>query len=221
MKILILTESAGNPRSFPVEDMTELEETYPYLIREEYKHAVFWQLSYGNITTEELTSQACAYLTHWNPDLIIVHSGLNDCRPEAFTDFQKYIITNLSGRLAQYLKKYMYHPKLIKIRKIQRVSARRFRKTIKKLKLIFNDSNIIWLEISVDDSYDEIRPGVIRRMAKYNSILKEFYKDNVINLQAELSRENGFTTDKLHWNSTGHKLVARKLIEKINTLNIT
>ena len=93
MNFLILTESAGNPRSFPSSEVTQLEETYPYLIRALYKESNFWQLSYGNITTEQLCGQVISYLNHLNPDIIIVHSGLNDCRPEAFTEFQKNTVT--------------------------------------------------------------------------------------------------------------------------------
>ena len=96
MKILILAESASNPRSFPVDEIVHLEDTYPYQLRGEYKDAIFWQLSFGNITTEELCSQAIAYLIHWNPDIIIVHSGLNDCRPEPLTQFHKDLLKFLS-----------------------------------------------------------------------------------------------------------------------------
>jgi lysophospholipase L1-like esterase len=220
MKIIILTESAGNPRSFPIEDKTELEDTYPYLLKNKYNEAVFWQLSFGNITTEELISQACGYLTHWNPDLIIVHSGMNDCRPEAFTDFQKYIISNFSGRLFTYLKKFINNPKLINYRKVYRVSPKRFSKSMKKLKMIFNDSKIFWLEICADKSYEISRPGVLSRIDKYNNILKNFYKDDFVEIQSDLTEKNGFTTDKIHLNVNGHKIIANKLIEKITSLNL-
>lgn len=83
-KFLILTDSIGNPRVFPVDDIVELEETYPYILRNVYSESIFWQLSYGNLSTEELVNQAIGYLTQWEPDFIIIQSGINDCRPEAF-----------------------------------------------------------------------------------------------------------------------------------------
>ena len=91
-KILILTDSAANARTFPENEKVNLEETYPYLIRNEFKDSTFYQISFGNIETEKLCSQAIAYLSHWKPDIIIVDSGLNDCRPEAFSEFQKIVI---------------------------------------------------------------------------------------------------------------------------------
>src|SRR5947207_1162731 len=103
-KILLLTDSTANPRSFPVSMVVKLEETYPYLLRDEFRGAMFYQLSFGNITTEDLLSQATAYLTHWKPDLIIVHSGLADCRPEAFTHAQKAFISRLPGPFAKLKK---------------------------------------------------------------------------------------------------------------------
>ena len=95
-KILIITDSTANPRPFPEKEKTHLEETYPYLIKKEFKNSIFYQLTFGNIETEKLLSQAIGYLSHWKPDFIIVQSGLNDCRPEAFSEFQKIIILKFS-----------------------------------------------------------------------------------------------------------------------------
>ena len=105
-KFLILTDSISNPRSFPISSITTLEETYPYIIRNYYKDSTFWQLSFGNITTEQLFSQVISYLSHWEPDIIIIQSGINDCRPEAFTDFQKTLINKLSGPHFKHIKRF-------------------------------------------------------------------------------------------------------------------
>ena len=49
LKILVLTDSAANPRSFPPSMVVQVEETYPYLLRRAFPSAVFYQLSFGNI----------------------------------------------------------------------------------------------------------------------------------------------------------------------------
>ena len=100
-KILLLTDSAANPRSFPPSMVVKVEETYPYLLRNEFRAATFYQLSFGNITTEDLISQAMSYLSHWEPDFIIVQSGMSDCRPEAFTEAEKAVINRLPGPFRQ------------------------------------------------------------------------------------------------------------------------
>lgn len=217
MKFLILTESAGNPRSFPAADVTELEETYPYLLRAQFNGSTFWQLSYGNVITEQLCGQAIGYLNHWEPDVIIMHSGLNDCRPEAFSEFQKTVINKFSGRFFRYIKKYVFHPKLIKHRQKYRVSKRSFRKTLRKFKIIFPQSKIYWLEICAATGYEEIRPGVNKRMEDYNKIIQENYGNDFVPIHQNIDEVKGFNVDKLHWNKNGHKVVADILLEKINS----
>ena len=62
LKMMILIDSLGNPRSFPVETAVILDKTYLYKIREVFEDAIVWQLSYGNISIEELTNQVIGYL---------------------------------------------------------------------------------------------------------------------------------------------------------------
>ena len=217
MKFLILTESAGNPRSFPAADVTQLEETYPYLIRAQFNGSTFWQLSYGNVTTEQLCSQVIGYLNHWCPNVIIVHSGLNDCRPEAFTEFQKTVINKFSGRFFGRIKKYVYHPVLIKRRQVYRVSDISFRKTLKKFKLIFPQSKIYWLEICAGFGYEELRPGVTERIEEYNKIIEEIYCEDFVPVWQKMVEVNGFNVDNLHWNKRGHQAVAEILLERIHS----
>jgi lysophospholipase L1-like esterase len=83
-KIMILTDSLGNPRSFPSWEVFQVEETWPYLLKETFKQDVFWQLTLGDMTTAVLVNQPVAYLSHWKPDIIIVQSGINDCVPGTF-----------------------------------------------------------------------------------------------------------------------------------------
>ena len=214
-KFLILTDSIGNPRSFPASEITQLEETYPYILRDKFKDSTFWQLSYGNITTEQLLSQAIGYLSNWKPDFTIIHSGIIDSRPEAFTEFQKMVITTFSGRLFRYLKKYVYHPKLIKRRQVHRVTKTNFGKTAKKLKLLFEQSKIFWLEICAADGYESARPGVNKRIEDYNQIIKVIYGEGFVQVKEKMLEVGGFNVDNMHWNKYGHKVVADILLERI------
>ena len=50
-RVLLLTDSGANPRSFPAALAVELHQTYPYLVRARFPNATFYQLSFGNITT--------------------------------------------------------------------------------------------------------------------------------------------------------------------------
>jgi len=215
-KILILTDSAANPRTFPAIESVSLEETYPYLIRNEFEGSTFWQLSIGNMETEMLISQAIGYLSNWEPDFIIIHSGLNDCRPEAFSEFQKLFISKILPRRFSFLRKNLFNPKLILRRQVYRVSKRSFRKTVKKFSLIFKDAKIFWLEIVAESKYENDRPGVGKRISDYNNIIEKNVTGDFVDIMGSLLNTEGFSSDGIHWNKSGHKVVSEILLDKIN-----
>lgn len=216
-KFMILADSDGNPRSFPPAEVFELEETYPYLIREHFKDSVFWQLCYGNLTTMKLVSQPIGYLTHWKPDVIIVQSGIADCRPEGFTDFQKEIITRSTWKFFKWIRKYVEHPGWIKRRQIYRVSKSSFRKTLKVFKRVFPESKIFWLEIGTGPKYEQFRPGIERRLVEFNDIIKEVYGNDFVPVRERLLAVDGYNAiDQGHLNKKGHKELADILVERIN-----
>ena len=214
-KFLLATDSSANPRGFPAAMRVGLEETYPYLLREAFRGSVFYQLSFGNITTEDLVSQPMSYLTHWDPDFIIVQSGLADCRPEAFSEVEKRVIERLPGKLLGKLKKNLQNPKIVRRRQIYRVSLQSFRKTLKKFKMVFSKSKIYWLEICAAPQYEEARPGIGRRLSEYNKIIEEVYGDGFIRLQQGILEVNGFNLDHQHWLRQAHRLAADALIGRI------
>lgn len=213
-RILLLTDSGANPRSFPASMVVGLEETWPYLLRRRYPGSTFYQLSFGNITTEDLVSQATAYLTHWRPHFIVVQAGLADCRPEAFTDVQKAVIARLPTRLFGGLKKNLFRPSLIKRRQISRVSRESFRKTLKKFKAVFSASKIFWIEISAAPTYETERPGVGAKIAAYNAIIAEIYGENLVSVR-KVVETNGYNLDHIHLTAPAHRIIADALIDKI------
>lgn len=220
-KFLILTDSVGNPRNIPISETTELEETYPYLLRAEFQDSTFYQISFGNITTEQLTKQAIDYLSHWHPDIVIVQSGIIDCRPEAFSKVGKNIIKEITKRIPRMGKlraHLLYNPKIIKKRQKYRVTKNRFRKTLQKFKLIFSKSEIFWLEIATSTAglYEKNRPGVSKRIDAYNAIIGEIYGKNSIHIQEVLDKVSGVNSDHMHLNKRGHGAVSKILIERIN-----
>ena len=218
LKVMILTDSDGYPRSFPPSEVFALEESWPYLLRAHFKDAAFWQLSFGNITTGKLTSQPMGYLTHWQPDVIIVQSGIADCRPEAFSEFQTEVIKHFSWKFFRWLKTYMNHPAWIRRRQMYRVSPGAFRTAIRKFKLVFSGSKILWLEISTGPKYEQFRPGVERRKEEFNAIIKDVYGKDFIPVQEKLRSVDGFNAgDHGHQNKRGHRVLADVLIERIGS----
>lgn len=214
-KFLIITDSIGNPRSFPVQDKVELEQTFPYLLRTKFKNDVFWQLSYGDMDTEKLMSQPLTYLVDWEPDYVIIQSGLNDCRPEAFTEFQKKLIFFLRFLGMGFLRKYLYNPSLVKFRQVQRIPIRSFERILKKISILFDNSKIYWIEICAGHEYEKVRPGVNKKILEFNKVLKENFADGFIYVFDRLIEVDGFNKDQLHWNSRGHLEVSKILTSLI------
>tara|TARA_B100000029_G_scaffold505638_1_gene586654 strand:+ start:3769 stop:4410 length:642 start_codon:yes stop_codon:yes gene_type:complete len=213
MKFLILTDSLGNPRPFPEESKVSVEETFPYLLRDKYKESIFWQLSYGNLTSDDLINQAAGYVSNWNPDYVIIQSGINDCRPEAFTEFQKIILNKTL--LFNSLKDRIYDPNLIRRRAIYRVSEKNFKKSALKLRNLFSSSKIFWLEVSANDNYENKRPGVKKRMRNYNKILESIFKEGFLEICNQVKDVDGFNKDGLHLNVFGHKEIFRIITQKL------
>src|SRR5262249_8375467 len=132
------------------------------------------------------------------------------------TEAQKAIINRLPGRVLGKIKKYVYHPSLIKRRQIYRVSEQSFRKTLRKFKIVFSKSMIFWLEICAAPSHENERPGISRRVVAYNKIIEDVYGDGMVKLQEKVLQIDGLNADNVHWRANGHRVATDILIDRIN-----
>lgn len=223
MKIVILTDSTGCPRIYPKSERVDLYETYPYLLKKEFSSSKFWQLSIGNQISQLLIDQARGYLIHWKPDYIVLGTGINDVRPEAFS--QKVTeVFRFKGRLSilnKLINTILYMPVLINLFRKHRVTEKQFIKSIQSLKNTFKNSNIIWLEISCHNNYEKARPGILKRKNSFNQKIKNVLKGNYIEINNELSKSNFFTKDLHHFTKQGHSFIAKKIINHINRIKTT
>jgi len=185
-KIMILTDSDGCPRSFPASEAFELEETYPYLIREHFKSSTFWQLSYGDITTMKLVNQPMGYLTHWDPNIIIIQSGINDCKPEEFSDLQK----DLKSSFRTTIKKFKLVFSKSKIFWLEICVGTRCEETCPGINRRVAEYNRIIAQVYGED---------------FVSVQKKMLEVDGFN-----------AADHVHWNKRAHQAAADILIERIN-----
>lgn len=218
LKILIVTDSAGNPRSFPASEIVHLEETFPYLIRKHFPEAIFWQLSFGSLSTSKLLSQPMGYLTHWAPDIIIVQSGMQDCHPVGLTDFEMAVLKHLTWKFFPKALKYLNRPSLVKFRNTSRVTKGAFRKTVRQFKMVFSNSKIFWVGIGADTKSEKSWPGLNNKMEEFNAILEEVYKNDFVRIQQLFTNIQGFNSqDHMHWNKKGHLAVAGILLKAMES----
>ena len=225
---MILADSAANPRTFPANDSCSLEETYPYLLQARFKNTIFWHNIMSNVSTDKICSIAISYLNQWKPDVIILGSGINDARPEGIPEVVKNFINYIFLPL-KIIEKYfprtrgvykkcarlLEHKIFIKIISGYRVKPGAFKRTIKRLKLIFNEADIYCLEIFSDDNYEIQRPGSISRKKIYNNILKDEFEKNFLEIENLIKKNYGFNSDSIHLNKYGHQIIFEELEKKI------
>ena len=86
-KILIIRDSNCIPRfSKSKKGMLPLEKTYIFMLKKRLKNFVFSEVIWGGITTSMLINYSISYYKHWNPDYIVVHSGVNDVKTQLFSE---------------------------------------------------------------------------------------------------------------------------------------
>ena len=219
-KIMILADSCGLPRGFPEDAKTTYEETYPFNLRRAYPDVDFYQLCMGGVTAPDLIGQAVAYFDKWEPDVIIVQVGIDDCRPEPVSNFVRIVLTEFDflHRFRAYVFKPIIMKRLIKFWPKYRVSPSKFKRNIKKIQSVFPNSQIFWLEIFTSESggYEEHRPGVLKRIDEYNGMLKKILKSGFVPIQSELNKIGGVNADHLHLNRIGHKKIFEILKERLD-----
>lgn len=222
MKFVILTDSTGCPRISPKSEIINLEETYPYLLKDYFVDAKFWQLSIGNQTSRLLINQARGYLLNWKPDFIILGTGINDVRLQAFSEqtTNKFLFEGKLSILNKFINKFFLMPLLIKFFKRARVSEREFIKSINSLKNTFKNSKIIWLEISCHNDYEKKRPGALARKKLFNQRIKEIFQNGYLEMNEDIHKKNFFTQDLHHFTKEGHKLIASKIIDHIQKIKL-
>ena len=213
-KIIIVTDSTGNPRFFNLNEKIELQDTFPYLLKKKFKDDIIWQLSLGNYPTDVLLNQIIAYFSEWSPDIVIVSSGVNDSRPEPLSDNNKYLLLN-SFILSFFFKRLIYSKVFIKFFAKKNKDITKFEKSIKKFINIFNSAKIYWVPIKVHSKYEKIRPGTIKNNIEFNKILKKHLKNNILRVD-NLCDDDYFIRDGLHISKKGHQLIFEEIIKKLN-----
>ncbi|MDC1045832.1 hypothetical protein OAQ59_04485, partial [Candidatus Pelagibacter sp.] len=96
-KILIIGDSNCLPRyNFDNENTIQLEETYIFHLKNKLKDYHFEQLTLGGISTSELINHAIPYYVNWKPDILLLHTGINDTKSQFVKGLLLRIVTKVS-----------------------------------------------------------------------------------------------------------------------------
>ena len=208
-KILLISDSVGYSR--PKDKTYSIEDTFPYLLNSKMNNLILSKIIFGGELTKKLLIQAQSYYKEWNPDIIIVYSGINDCK-------DKYPLKYLLNYLPSLIKKrivpdFIIYSKLFSFNYFKKLE---FKRSINNFCRIFHDSKIYYNEISCSDKILDRFPSAKKNKIICNNILDDNKKIILIRNNDKLFELNGFCDDGFHLNKIGHKIVFDNICKKIS-----
>ena len=217
-KILIIGDSNCIPLYLEKKDQNvPINEIYISKLKKRIPGAYYSEVIWGGITTSMLINYSINYYKNWQPEIIIVHSGVNDVKTQLFSDYTNQKIFKLLKifkiKQKDLKNKLFYNPKFVKYSDKSKVKLSKFISEINKLKNNFKKSYIIWIGIHSNFKIDKERPNTFKNIKKYNEAIKEIFKENFIDNNFN---NNCFRKDGYHLNKKGHIDLYKKIISIIS-----
>jgi len=175
----MISDSLALPRLTP--EKVGYTETYYAKLIDSFKEIAFLQLFIGGATLPFLV-QKSGYYASFNPDLVVVQSGVVDCAFRAFGEVELKILGKLRIRVPKRLL-----PFLRRVRKKRYTSPDHFRRNIQLLQKRFGKERVYWIAIMpASKEWENKVPGIMKSVEKYNGILQEEVGQNIIGSDAML-----------------------------------
>jgi len=220
-KVLIITDSLGAPRAEP--ELLKYEDTYTYKIKRFFKEkdVDVYIIAKSGLTSNEIVAFLDYYLSLYDPDLLLMHFGIVDCAPRAFT-LNEIKVANIFrfGFLLKWAGN-RYHYFLTKLRKIKRVDVMHFKKNLNHINelCINNEVKLVCIPILAPTSeYIKTSYDINKSINEYNDILKQ--NSNMVDIDYyKIELDKIFMSDKHHLNAYGCNFIyneTMKLIVKVS-----
>ena len=209
-RIVILSDSLALPRQDP--EVTYVEDTYPYLLKE---HFNVFQFSKGGGLIHELREQA-HYYRQYEPDVIILQSGIVDCGCRAFSRKEElFFQSNIIGRVIRRLIAATITTKRLRnFRKKSWTTKKEYIFNCNQIKEIFADKPVYALSIlPISEAYEKKVPGMRKKSNEYNALLRSCFGNKFIDLS--LIPPQGIMSDGHHLTKEGHQFVYTKIKEAL------
>lgn len=214
-RVLIIGDSLALPRERP--EQVRYDETWPEQLKKTGRFEII-QLSLGGGTIEDLFEQT-SYYKHYNPEIVIIQSGIVDCAPRALTQLElRFLLSNRISRL--FLSRLLPVNFLRAHRKITFVDKNKFEEFYKNVILQFKGSKFILIGIlPISSDYEKKVKRISKNQVEYNNIIKSLalkFKGKYVNTDS-MSKE-GIMTDFHHLNSYGHSWIFTTVVDAIDKL---
>lgn len=156
-RIVILSDSLALPRCEP--EVTEVEDTYPYLLKDSFE---VFQFSKGGGVIRELREQA-HYYRQYKPDIVLIQSGIVDCAPRAYSYKEEKLFEYVRPLriIRKLLSKTITTRKLRKLRTKTWTCANDFKSECELIVNQFDKAKCYALSIlPACDNYENLVPGI-------------------------------------------------------------
>lgn len=194
-----------------------VEQTWSALVHRGLECAQWLQCSWGGATTSDLLAQSDYWLhSSHTVDCMIVQAGIVDCAPRAFTRreavFQQALaaFTRFFPRAGRQL-----FEALRRRRQVSYVDASRFRQNVRAFRDIakHQGARLIWIPVMGAGFYDDILPGVLKKIVQTNQILLEELGGGLLDVRLG---DEYFMNDGHHLTPGGHRILADKILARLN-----
>lgn len=212
MKIQIFSDSLALPREIP--QQVYYEETYPAMLS--LNHTVA-QYSKGGAVIKELLDQTF-YYKMFQPDVVILQSGIVDCGPRPFTQFEEHFFSlNFFTKGCKAILKRLTKKWLRNLRKVAWTKPSQYRAYCMKFKEVYGSTPIFALGIlPARVEYEKQLKGITKRVNEYNLILKEVFGDHFIDTSS--IPDSGIMADHHHLTAEGHQYIYSLITERIQKI---
>lgn len=206
----MITDSLGLPRKSG-DELVPFENTWVNLLKKNYD---VHHVSIGGATIYQLYEQI-KYNELFQPDLVIVQSGIVDCAPRAFKMAEKQllasipIIKNIFNKVAE-----RYGKKIRNARNVTYTKPELFKLYINKIQNDFKNKPVLFVGIvPASAEYEKAVQGITKNIELFNSILKKEAGDNFIDTSVFIN--DHVLSDFHHLSSSGNQLLFDKISQKI------
>lgn len=209
-RIVLFSDSLALPRNIP--EITTIEDTYPFLLKQ---HFEVFQFSKGGGLIGELLEQSF-YYSQYKPDYIIIHCGIVDCAPRAFSFLEESIMryTRVGRLFRKIISKIITTKRIRNIRKCSWTPLKSFENACKQFIKQFEGIPVYALSIlPASMEYEQHVPGISEKISKYNDVLRNVFENRWIDL-SNIPMQ-GIMSDYHHLTKEGHSFVFMKIIDKI------
>ncbi len=207
-RILILGDSLCLPRNQP--EIVAFYQAWPHLLKKNEQFEII-QIAIGGGTIRNLYEQSFYYAAY-EPDFVIIQSGIVDCAPRALGWLEKEIINRC--HLLEFIF-YHFFPinSMRKYRKITYTKPTYFKSLIKQFADRFQNSQLIWIGIiPASNEYEKNVTGITKNIIYFNSIIKTEIESNYgIFLNTDTIPNEGIMSDYHHLNSIGHEWIYKHI----------